>query len=159
MVITKSEDDACMHPIYFIIFAAMEKEMEEYVIEQAHRCLCCGTDMSYGRPDRKFCSKNCKDRYNNQRRTKSTAMKHKVEHILNCNYRILNELMRKGVDVIPLSDIVALGFNPDFLTHMVSRSHGRTIVACYDITYKITESRVFNIQRMSLSLPHKNQEK
>lgn len=138
----------------------MGNEMEEYVIEQeAHRCLCCGSEMSYGRPDRKFCSKNCKDRYNNLRRTKSTAMKHKVEHILDSNYKILSELIRKGMDTIPITDLIALGFNPDFLTHMVVRSHGRTIVACYDITYKITESKVFNIQRMSLSLPHKLIEK
>lgn len=134
----------------------MEKAKEEYEMAVPHKCLCCGSDMGYGRSDRKFCSQNCKDRYNNIRRYRSMAVRAKVENALGRNYRILNDMLKAGVDQAPRSEIVSMGFAPEFLTSIVKAGKGCTVLACYDITYRLSESRIFNIQRMSVSLGHVN---
>lgn len=134
--------------------------MEEYELpEQPHRCLCCGNDMSYGRPDRKFCSQTCKDQYHNSRRTNSKLARFRVDSILEKNYSILNNLLKMGISQVPRPDIIAMGFNPDFMTHA---GVGKTTIceyACYDIAYRISDARVFNIHRMSLNLRQINKVK
>lgn len=130
-----------------------EKNMDEYKEIPEQKCLQCGNDMGYGRSNRKFCCETCKNRYNNSRRYVHTAYRDKVNRNLERNYGILNTLVKMGIDQIPLSEAQSMGFNPHLVT-AISRTGRRPTYhySCYDISFKISDSRIFNIQRITLTL-------
>ena len=118
------------------------------------RCLECGDKIRYGRPDKKFCSEDCKNRHHNNLARSSRHMKRKVLSILEKNYELLDELVRTGVDAVWLSDIMLMGFNPYYMTcFRKMRGHGQC--ACFDINYIQTANRlssISKIQNLSLNL-------
>ncbi len=137
------------------------KETDIYGIEQEEgprHCLCCGARISYGRKDKKFCNSGCKDEYHNRGKTHKLAAKNKFEHAMERNYRILNDLIKLDIRQVPLADMLAMGFNPNYVTSY-SRNAGAVNLACYDISFRQSETRVFNIRRISLSLRQIKNEK
>ena len=85
--------------------------------EDRHRhCLECGNEIGYGRPDRKFCSPNCKNRYNNRKVRNYRNMKLRVQNALDKNHEILRQLVRLGVGSVSLSELSVLGFNLSYST-------------------------------------------
>ena len=130
-----------------------KKSMDEYKDVTEPKCLQCGNDMKYGRSDRKFCCAACKNRYNNIRRYAHTAYRDKINRNLEKNYVILNNLLKMRVDQIPLDEAQSMGFNPHMVTS-VTKTGRRPVYhySCYDISFKISDSRIFNIQRITLTL-------
>lgn len=127
--------------------------MDEYKEIPEQKCLQCGNDMGYGRSDRKFCCEVCKNRYNNNRRYVHIAFKEKVNRNLEKNYSLLNSLVKMGIDQIPLAEAQSMGFNPHLVTAITRIGRRPTYhYSCYDISFKISESRIFNIQRITLTL-------
>lgn len=122
---------------------------------QISRCLECGTSISYGRKDKKFCCEECKNRHHNSLARMSKAAKKKVMAILERNYDVLDMLVREGVKAVWLSDLIEQGFNPGYSTFY--RKTGRKDrYHCFDISYFMTPNRVScitKIQNLSLTLP------
>ena len=113
--------------------------------EQPLRCLQCGDVLPYGRPDRKFCSCECKNKYNNLRRfprPKETEVR--VMAILRRNYVILRKLLIMGVTSIDRETLLQLGFDAQYGTSFRKQGH-RDIFTCFDILYELTPSRVNKI--------------
>lgn len=134
---------------------------DEYSLEEERghsHCLCCGTEIYYGRKDKKFCSAQCKDKYHNFGKHHFEDARMKIHRAMHKNYMILNDLLRAGVSQIPLSDMVAMGFNPEYVTSY-SKLRSGVLLSCYDISFKLSDSRVFNIRRISLTLRQIKNEK
>lgn len=137
-----------------IIFADMD-----YVIKKRERhlskCLECGETISYGRPDKKFCSEECKNKHHNLQSRISKTLKKKVLSVLEKNYEVLEHLIHSGVDAVWLSEVLAMGFQPEYFTSykkIGKRGHYK----CFDIGYVMTANRISSIskiQNLSLSLP------
>lgn len=114
-------------------------------------CLACGESILYGRRDKKFCCQECKDNYNNRRRLLSVRYKRKVETILNHNYSILNKLLFNDIHELPLKEIQVLGYNPTYSTACLR--HGSVLeYYCYEICFRMSGERIFNIHRISVNL-------
>lgn len=132
-------------------FIDMEYKME---IEENHpKCLECGDVISYGRKDKKFCSEECRNRHHNSSHRSCRHYKRKVAAILDKNYEILDNLINAGVKAVWVSDLIAVGYNPAYVTFY--KSHGRrSMCHCYDICYVATDNRMTSISKIqNLSLP------
>lgn len=122
------------------------KDMNENIYGH-HVCLECGKVIRTGRSDKKFCGKECKSKYHNRESSPWKAKK-KVLSALDRNYSILESLIRTGVSSITNSDLCMLGYNHEFITSL-SRVRGHSEAACFDIRYFRSETRIFNIHRVT----------
>ena len=108
----------------------------------ATHCLQCGDFIGYGRPDRKFCGPECKNRYHNQHRYPAREpQEERVLRVLRCNYNILRRLLIMGVRAIDLITLRQLGYRQDYVTAYRKQGH-KHIYGCFDIEYELTPSRV-----------------
>lgn len=114
-------------------------------------CLECGTEMPYGRPDRKFCCKSCKNRYHNKTHAHSRNLKIRVGHILDRNYSILNSLVDAKVSTLDLPSLLLMGFNPLYNTFNVHIGRSQ-VQMCFDIRYNVSSTRIFRLERV-LDIP------
>jgi len=114
--------------------------------ETKANCLECGTELEYGRTDRKFCCPTCKNRYNNRKYYDIRSLHTRIRGILEKNYTILDKLIKLDISSMDMGDIVQWGFNPEYSTgHRKVRGHNE--YRCYEIKYLISSSRIFNIER------------
>lgn len=112
------------------------------------KCLECGDEIGYGRPDRKFCCPTCKNKYNNRRSQGSRLMKLKVINALNHNHEILSRLLKAGMTEIYILDAKRLGFSFEYVTSFRKvRSYAE--FCCFDIKYRLTPTRLTSIYKMS----------
>ncbi len=95
----------------------------------SEKCLECGKEI-HGRIDKKFCSIECKNRY---------------------NYEILNSLLREDNTSAEISDLIDLGFNPSYVTGHYKGRKAHDEYKCFDIKYDQTPSRIINIRRQESS--------
>lgn len=124
--------------------------MKEYDFNPKGKCLECGSKMEYGRSDKKFCCEKCKNVYNNRARVNLRSCKTKVDGYLKRNYHILNTLLRASVTELPIDQLLAMDFNPAFVTGH-TRISKHTVLSCYDISFTISDTRIFNIHRISVN--------
>lgn len=111
------------------------------------RCLECGDKISYGRTDKKFCCDECKNRHHNHKSRSGRFIKRKVLSILEKNYEILERYVKAGEGSVLLSEVLALGFNPAYITSFSKAKH-HDIYGCFDITYIMTPSRLCSISKI-----------
>ena len=119
------------------------------------RCLECGSNIGYGRKDKKFCCEDCKNKHHNSLAKMSRTTKRKILSVLEKNYNVLDLLVRDGVDAMWLPEAVALGFNPGYSTSY-RKAGKRGYYHCFDISYVMTPNRlssISKIQNLSLTLP------
>ena len=117
------------------------KKVEPF--EDISRCLQCGGVIDYGgRPDRKFCSPGCKNRYHNYRRYRRRDIAQRsVFGRLEKNYEVLDKVINLGVDAMDRITLAYMGFDPAYATSYcrLGRKH---IYTCFDIRYELTASKV-----------------
>lgn len=116
----------------------------------AHRCLECGEKILYGRGDKLFCSTECKNRYHYRRTKVIRTVRHRTERYLEKNHTILSGLIDEGLTEMDLSDLLRLGFRPEFATFF-KKGKKYVELACFEIRYKLSESRIYGIERMKAS--------
>ena len=99
------------------------------------RCLECG-DSFHGRADKKFCSDQCRNAYNNKLKS-NTGMVfiRKVNGILARNRNILEALNPGGKTSIHKSKLRQTGFRDEYMTHTYTTHAGRVYYFCYDQGY------------------------
>ena len=117
-------------------------------------CLECGDKIRYGRTDKKFCCDDCKNRHYNSRLKAGRAYRRRVLAMLDRNYKLLDALLKSGADSADFAYLTTVGFRPDAVT-FYHRSRRHDDFACFDIRYKMSESKVYSIskiQNVSLSL-------
>ena len=118
------------------------------------RCLHCGDHIEYGRPDRKFCSDECRFSHHNEESKAGRAYRRRILSILSSNYGILEDLYRADVTSVSVMDVMAMGFVPGIMTSY-RRTGGHDEYGCFDIKYRMTATRIYSIskiQNVSLNL-------
>lgn len=117
-------------------------------------CMECGAPIGNGRPDRKFCSPHCKNRWHNRKRNPQEGrVMLRVLRILRRNREILAKLCILNITTIDIVTLCQLGFNPRYSTSyelLGRRIHQYT---CFDFSYEMTEKRIRQLVRITLELP------
>lgn len=98
------------------------------------KCLECG-DPIKGRIDKKFCSDQCRNNYNNRQKSDETNHIRNVNHILKKNRRILMELNPTGKTNVSEKQLLEKGFNLNYITNFYTTKAGRTYKFCYEYGY------------------------
>ena len=114
------------------------------------RCLCCGDLILYGRPDRKFCSSTCKNRWHNRQKYPAQELvERRIIRILRRNHDILDRLIRLNIRSLDRITLMDMGYHPDYVTsyRKVGIKH---LFTCFDIHYEQTPTRIKKIVRTSL---------
>ena len=111
-------------------------------------CLECGDKIKYGRSDKKFCCEECKNRHNNKMARYSRANRRKIMAMLTRNYGILEQMIRSGIKSAEITDLVSEGFVPDCVTGFHKNRFQAHEYSCFDIKYKMTDSRVYSISKI-----------
>lgn len=89
-------------------------------------CLECGEEI-YGRSDKKFCSDQCRNTYNNKLHAIANKYIRRVNYILRKNRRILEEMIEKsGKEAIKVhrNKLMEEGFNFDYYTNIYKTKSG-----------------------------------
>lgn len=133
--------------------------MDNSSLPYVARCIECGKEFT-GRPDKKFCSRQCKNTYNNRRTSRISRYRRSTINALDRNYEILSHVLAIGATSARTEDLCNLGFRPETVTSHKKGENGHNEYSCYDIVYHQTGMKVFNLHRMeasreiSPSVPH-----
>lgn len=98
------------------------------------KCLDCG-NVIFGRVDKKFCSDQCRNTYNNQLKRDSNNLVRNLNHLLGKNRRILSELNPEGKTKVHRDRLTSRGFHFHFFTHTYVTKAGTTYFFCYEQGY------------------------
>ena len=114
------------------------------------RCLNCGREIPIGRPDKKFCNTDCKNRYHNRKKKQHRGVvEQRVLRILERNHSILDKLERLGIHSVDHYTLIGLGYNLEYVTsYRKSGVHHQ--YACFDIHYEQTPTRIKKIVRTTI---------
>ena len=119
------------------------------------RCLQCGSEIPLtGRPDRKFCCKDCKNQYHNRQRRypPREELERAVLHVLNTNHAILDRLYKMGVRAIDIATLSQLGYDARFVTSYF-RLGRRNIFTLFDLQFEMTPSKLKRLTSICTSDP------
>lgn len=97
-------------------------------------CLECSTEL-YGRIDKKFCSDQCRNSYNNKIKREENAYVRKVNAILKKNRKLLFLFNPKGKSKVHKDALLKAGFNFNYHTDIYKTKENKTYVFCYDQGY------------------------
>ena len=97
-------------------------------------CIECGTKI-FGRLDKKFCSDQCRNTYNNRLNSDSTNYIRTVNNTLRKNRRILEQLTPNGKSKVNRSKLTEKGFDFNFHTNTYTTKAGATYYFCYEYGY------------------------
>lgn len=117
---------------------------------EEHKCIECGATI-LGRCDKKFCSLNCKNRYNNRRIKQSKAHKLGVINKISRNYEILETLLDEAQGFYNLEELSTLGFDNNYITGVRHIGTRHQKYMCFDIAYHISGSRISKIERVDIT--------
>lgn len=94
-------------------------------------CSECG-DVLMGRADKKFCSDNCRNAYNNRMSGDSNNAMRRIILVLKKNRRILEELYKSEKKKINKKTLLEKGYDYNKLTHLYVNKKGNTYRFCFD---------------------------
>ncbi len=98
-------------------------------------CLDCGSKLR-GRSDKKFCSDQCRNNYNNNLNRDINSLVRNVHSLLRKNRKILSELYESGKKKIHIDVLLVTGYNQNFFTHLVETESGDVFKYCYEYGYR-----------------------
>lgn len=97
-------------------------------------CLLCNESF-VGRSDKKFCSDQCRNAYNNQNKKQHEQFIMHVNRILRKNRMILHQLGPVGKSTVRREYLDKLGFDFQFYTHTYTTKNNNTYRFCYEYGY------------------------
>jgi predicted nucleic acid-binding Zn ribbon protein len=97
-------------------------------------CPVCG-DPIIGRMDKKFCSDQCRNTFNNRKNNYSSDTIRKIDKILKNNHRILMLLNPDGKTKVSKKRLLSQGFNFEYFTNIYHTQKGTTYFFCYEQGY------------------------
>jgi predicted nucleic acid-binding Zn ribbon protein len=98
------------------------------------KCLDCDAILR-GRTDKKFCSDQCRNNYNNRLKRASNNFVRNIHGMLRKNRRILSDLYTEGKIKIHRDALMAMGYNFNFFTHVMESSGGVKYHYCFEFGY------------------------
>jgi hypothetical protein len=117
------------------------------------KCLDCGSVLK-GRTDKKFCSDQCRNNYNNRQNRDSNNFVRNVHGLLRKNRRILSDLYSEGRINVHKDALFALGYNFSFFTHVIETSNGQKFHFCFEYGYSETGNDFLEIRQNSQYLDY-----
>lgn len=100
------------------------------------KCLDCG-EVLRGRSDKKFCSDQCRNNYNNTINREANNLVRNVHSVLRKNRKILCELYDSGTRKIHRDALLVSEFNMNFFTHLVETDNDSSVTRyCYEYGYR-----------------------
>jgi hypothetical protein len=112
-------------------------------------CLEC-SEKIVGREDKKFCSDNCRNAYNNKINKDTNNFMRNVNNKLRKNYRILSELNTEGKSKATRDKMINKGFDFDFFTNILQTKTGNTYYFLYDQGYRSLENDYFMLVKKEI---------
>lgn len=97
-------------------------------------CPVCGDEI-IGRIDKKFCSDQCRNTFNNEKYSSNNAYVQKVNRVLKKNYSILQTLNQSGKTKVSRSKLLQEGFDFNYFTGIYETQKGGKYLLCYDQGY------------------------
>lgn len=79
-------------------------------------CIVCGDEIT-GRPDKRFCSDNCRSTHHNRHNSDHTNFIRNINHTLRKNRRILEGLNPDGKATVHRDKLMEMGFNFRYFTN------------------------------------------
>ena len=110
------------------------------------KCLDCG-DTLRGRTDKKFCSDQCRNNYNNRLNRDSNNFVRNVHGLLRKNRRILSDLFTEGKTTVHKDALYALGYNFSFFTHVIRGKDGSVFQYCFEFGFRETEDEFIELKQ------------
>jgi hypothetical protein len=117
------------------------------------KCLDCGAILK-GRTDKKFCSDQCRNNYNNRQNRDSNNFVRNVHGLLRKNRRILSDLYLEGRVKVHKDALFALGYNFSFFTHVIETSNGQKFHFCFEYGYSESGDDFLEIRQNSQYLDY-----
>lgn len=105
-------------------------------------CLECGEPI-LGRSDKKFCSDQCRNAYNNRMNSDVNNLMRNINNRLRKNRRILSALNPTGKTKVKKDQLLSKGFNFKFFTHTYTTQKGTTYYFIYDQGYLQLDKDLF----------------
>jgi len=105
-------------------------------------CLECG-DLFDGRIDKKFCSDQCRNTFNNRNNKDAINLVRNINNILRKNRRILEELNPNGKAKVSKANLLDMGFNFHYFTNIYTTKNGKDYYFCYEQGYLPIEDDYF----------------
>lgn len=111
-------------------------------------CLCCEESIS-GRVDKKFCSDQCRNAYNNEKNAGYENHVRRINGILRKNRKLLESLSGQiNKKILPAISFTNAGFNYNYYTSSFSTKNGHTYYFCYEYGYlKIGTEKIMIVKR------------
>jgi len=98
-------------------------------------CLYCHDPMS-GRVDKKFCTDQCRNAYNNEKNAGTESYVRRINGILRKNRKLLESISGKiNKRIVPASSLVNAGFNYSYYTSSYTTKKGNIYFFCYEYGY------------------------
>lgn len=110
--------------------------------ENKRLCPVCG-DPIIGRADKKFCSDQCRNTYNNQRYSAQSTLVRKVNRVLMKNYNILIDLNKTGKTKVKRTKLLQEGFDFSYYTSTYKTQKGDVYNLVYDQGYLSLSNELF----------------
>jgi predicted nucleic acid-binding Zn ribbon protein len=104
----------------------------------------CGTPL-LGRIDKRFCSDQCRNTFNNRLNSDCTSSMRNINNVLRRNRRILIALSSRGRKKIRREKLLALGFDFNHMTSLKASRSGKQYYYCYDQGYLPLEKDYFRL--------------
>ena len=99
-----------------------------------NKCLECGEEY-IGRADKKFCSDQCRNTYNNLLKRDTNNYVRNINNTLRKNRRILAQLNPHGKSKTHRNKLNEKGFNFDYYTNAYKTKTGKIYYYCYEYGY------------------------
>jgi hypothetical protein len=104
-------------------------------------CPQCGEKL-IGRADKKFCSDQCRNAYNNKLNSDQSNTVRNINNILRKNRRILQDLNKQsGKTMVSKDNLLSNGFNFTYFTHSYKTQKGSEYRFCYEQGYLFLEDK------------------
>jgi len=114
-------------------------------------CLDCGARL-LGRSDKKFCSDQCRNNYNNRLNRDQNNYVRNVHAQLRRNRKVLSDLFEAGHHRIHRDALLARGYNFTFFTHLVEPREGLKWLYCFEYGFRESGEGYLEIARSSAYL-------
>jgi len=106
------------------------------------KCLEC-KELIIGRSDKKFCSDQCRNVFNNKLNSDSTNLVRNINNALRKNRRILQELNPTDKAKTHKDKLLEKGFNFNYFTSIYTTKKGSTYFFCYEYGYLPLEENYY----------------
>lgn len=105
-------------------------------------CPVCNDEI-IGRVDKKFCSDQCRNTFNNERYSTDNVLVQKINRVLKKNYSILKTLNTSGKTKVKRSKLLQEGFDFNYFTSIYETQKGGLYHLCYDQGYLALSNELY----------------